>query len=270
MIDLTRSPIPLYFQIASDLEQQIGSGKFVPDEQLPNEKALAQQYGVSLVTVRSAMRVLFDKGLIVRYAGKGTFVAKRDKVQNVWSIGSLDELVATGLKSTMRLLAQRKVYPPDYVLEKLSLPPGGMAHMVRTVRESDGEPFMVTDQFHPLDLSRSLKKKDFTSSSARFRLVVQIVAENLGVKIDSVRQTMTAETAAKDIAELLGLQAGDPLLVVERDYFSEDGRLIQTGKAHYRTDKYRYVINISQVDEGAGGRNVYHLPLQRGAVSDAS
>lgn len=269
MIDLNRSPIPLYFQIASDLEQQISAGTLSPDEQLRNEKDLAEHYGVSLVTVRSAMRVLLDKGLIVRYAGKGTFVARREDVKNVWSIGSLDEIVASCAQSTVRLLALRQVYPPSTVIERLGIKQGGMAQFIRTLREEAGEPFMVSDQYHAPSLAHSIRKEDFTKPEACTRLVVQVVAERCGVKIGSVRQTMSAELASKEIAELLRLQAGDPLLVVERDYFTDKGSLIQTNKVYYRTDKYRYVINISQVNELTAGRNVYQLPLYRGGVRSA-
>lgn len=263
LVDLTRSPIPLYFQVASDLEHKISSGEYSPEEQLPNEKALAQKYSVSIVTIRSAMRVLFEKGMIVRYAGKGTFVASRGEVRSVWALGSLDELVATGQKSSLQLIVQRKVFPPDYVLEKLCLAPGSQVQFVRTVRETSGEPFIVADQYLPPDLSRSLKKSDFNVTAAKSRLFVQVVAERCGIRIGSVRQTMSAEAAAKDIAELLGVRAGDPLLVVERDYFSDSGRLIQAGKVHYRTDKYRYIINISQLNEIYGRKNVYHFPSDR-------
>ena len=269
VIDLTRSPMPLYFQIANDLEQQISAGTFPPGSQLQNEKGLAQRYGVSLVTVRSAMQVLFNNGLIVRYPGHGTFVAKRESVKRDWAIGSLDELVAIGLKSTMHLLARRQVHPHDAVLERLNLPAGSMVHMVRTVREASGDPFMVTEQYHPLDLARSLRKTDFTGPQARSRLVIQIVAERCGMKIENVRQTMSAKSARRDIAKLLGLQVGAPLLVVERDYFNDQGRLVQTGKSHYRTDRYRYVMNISQVEKPVTRRNVYRMPLRRGSALTA-
>ena len=262
MAEPRRLPIPLYFQIASDLEAQIKSGALVPDEQLPNEKELASSYGVSLVTVRGAMRVLFEKGAIVRYPGRGTFVARMEEANNVWSIGSLDDLVATGLKSNMRLLAQGRVDAPQWVRDRLDLPNDSRVHMVRALREARGEPFMITDQYQPLDLARSLRRSDFVGPEARSRLVVQIVSERCGLTIGSVRQTMSAEKASKDTAQLLGLQTGDPLLVVDRDYLSDQGRVIQTGKAHYRTDHHRYVITVSHM-EGATSRNVYQLPLRR-------
>lgn len=268
-MDLARSPMPLYFQIASDLEQQIATGAFPPGVQLQNEKGLAERYGVSLVTVRSAMQVLLNKGLIVRYPGHGTFVAKRESVKRDWAIGSLDELVAIGLKSSMHLLERRQVHPHDAVLQRLSLPAGSMVHMVRTVRKASGDPFMVTEQYHPLDLARSLRKSDLTDPKASSRLVIQIVAERCGMKIENVRQTMSAESATPDIAELLRLQAGDPLLVVERDFFNDQGRLVQTGKSYYRTDRYRYVMNISQVEEPTMPRNVYRTALRRGGALTA-
>lgn len=268
-MDLARSPMPLYFQIASDLEQKIATGAFPPGVQLQNEKGLAERYGVSLVTVRSAMQVLLNKGLIVRYPGHGTFVAKRESVKRDWAIGSLDELVAIGLKSSMHLLERRQVHPHDAVLQRLSLPAGSMVHMVRTVRKASGDPFMVTEQYHPLDLARSLRKSDLTDPKASSRLVIQIVAERCGMKIENVRQTMSAESATPDIAELLRLQAGDPLLVVERDFFNDQGRLVQTGKSYYRTDRYRYVMNISQVEEPTMPRNVYRTALRRGGALTA-
>jgi GntR family transcriptional regulator len=262
MAEPRRLPIPLYFQIANDLEDQIKSGALMPDEQLPNEKELARSYGVSLVTVRGATRVLLEKGVLVRYPGRGTYVGRLEDASNIWSIGSLDDLVATGLKSTMHVLSQGQVDPPRWVLDRLGLPLGARAHMVRALREARGEPFMVTDQYQPPDLAGSLRKADFARPEARSRLVVQIVAERCGLTIGSVRQTMSAEKASREMACLLRLQPGDPLLVVERDYLSDQGRVFQTGRAHYRTDHHRYVITVSHL-EGASRRNVYQLPLRR-------
>ncbi|MGE4148026.1 MAG: GntR family transcriptional regulator, partial [Hyphomicrobiaceae bacterium] len=141
------------------------------------------------------------------------------------------------------------------------LPLGAKAHMVRALREAQGEAFMVTDQFHPLDLARGLRKADFARPEARSRLVVQIVAAHCNLTIGSVRQTMSAENASGEIAAILGVQAGDPLLVVERDFFSDAGRIIQTGKAYYRTDHHRYMITISLLEKPPG-RPGFQFPAQ--------
>ena len=175
----------------------------MPEAQLPNEKELARHYAVSLVTVRGAMRLLLDDGLIVRKSGIGTFVATARPCKLTWSMGSLDDLVATGLESSMRLLVQERAVAPGWVCERLGLDEGRMAHHVRTLRESGGEAFMLTDQYHSPALARGLRKSDFTTSAASRQLVVQIMADKCGFAIGSVRQTMSAEVASRDIASNL-------------------------------------------------------------------
>ena len=108
-------------------------------------------------------------------------------------------------KSNMRLLAQGRVDAPQWVRDRLDLPDDSRAHMVRALREARGEPFMITDQYQPLDLARSLRRSDFVGPEARSRLVVQIVSERCGLTIGSVRQTMSAEKATKDTAPIAGL-----------------------------------------------------------------
>ena len=65
-----------YVQLAGFIEARIGDGTLAPGARLPGERALAEQYGVALGTVRSALRVLRDKGLIVTTPSKGTFISR--------------------------------------------------------------------------------------------------------------------------------------------------------------------------------------------------
>ena len=260
MPELMRSPIPLYFQISSQFEDQIESGVLAPGTKLPNEKQIARDYGVSIVTVRSAMRVMLDKKLVIRYPGKGTFIAEREAVRRVWAIGSLDDLVVTGHHSTMALLWRRKVFPPREMADKLGLSSRQRIYALRTVRATDSEPFMLTDTYHPPDIGNVLKKGDFSDLPARTKLVISIVEEKCGIKVQNVRQTMSIERASQDTARLLDVEPSEALLVVDRDYVTEDGRLVQTARARYRTDHYRYVINISHVAESETASNVYRMP----------
>lgn len=254
-INRSSSPLPLYFQIAHLLEEQIESGRYKVGARLPNEKQLAIEHGVSLITVRGAMRVLIDKRLIVRYSGKGTFVAARLPVKKMWAIGSLNDLIATGMKSTLRLIWHHKVYPAADIAAKFSFAANEKVFCLRTVRESDGETFMLTDTFHPREIAARLKKSDFTSSRSLSRLVISIVEENTGKKAASVRQAISVLAAPQDIARTLKVEAGEPLLVVERDFFDQRGELLQAAKAYYRTDHYKYVMQISNVDGGVSVEN---------------
>ena len=83
---------PLYLQLANILEQRINSGEFPLQSQLPTEVLLAKDFEVSLITVRGAMKVLINKGLVERFPGKGTFVVSPTEKLTLWGLGSLNAI----------------------------------------------------------------------------------------------------------------------------------------------------------------------------------
>lgn len=245
---LSDSPVPLYFQIATQLEARINSGEFGIGGYIPSEKQLASEFEVSLITVRAATRILVDKGLIERHPGKGTVVLRKS-ANTVWELGWLNELITSVLPSSLHLLSMGTVKPPAWVVARLGIGPDSQVHAMRTVRlapQKPNEPFMTTDLYHPLDIGTKLKKSAFKSREAQSKLVINTVEEKCGVSVASVRQTMTAALADNDASCLLGIDPGHPLLVVSRDYFDATGRLVQVGNSRYRTDHYEYVLNLSR------------------------
>lgn len=244
MPKLARSPVPLYFQLSTRLEEQIVSGSLPVGAQLPNEKQLACDYGVSLITVRAAMRVLIDKQIVVRHRGKGTFVAARTPPSRQLAIGSIEDLETTGHNSVLQLLWRRRVPASPEVARKLGVTAAQGIVAMRTIRTAQSEPFMMTDTYQLPHIAKYLKKADFTTPAARSKLAVAIAAEKLGLGIGSIRQAMSVERAHGEIARVLGVKSGHLLLVVDRDYYADNGSLIQVARARYRTDHYSYVMNL--------------------------
>jgi DNA-binding GntR family transcriptional regulator len=72
-------PTPLYTQLANILRDMIKSGELQPRAPLPSESYLQQEQGVSRGTVRTAVAILRDQGLVVTIGGRGTFVSPKDK-----------------------------------------------------------------------------------------------------------------------------------------------------------------------------------------------
>lgn len=245
---LTRSPIPLYFQIANQIETKIGSGEYPAGGFLPPERDLARQFGVSLITVRGAMKSLLDKGLIERLPGKGTLVLHRE-ARAVWELGWLSELITSVLPSRLEIVSMGLSPSPAWVAARFGLQPRAQVHEMQTIRRAvqrADEPFMTTELYHPASIGTHLRRRDFESNAAQTKLVIMTVEEKCGVSIAGARQTMTAERADRKTARLLRIQPGHPLLVVTRDYFDTTGRLVQTGLSKYRTDHYEYVLNVSR------------------------
>src|SRR5579871_6592737 len=103
-----------YRAIAADIAAKIRDGRYAPGEALPAQRELSTAYGVTLMTLRQALRELSDEGLIVQRPGKGTFVASPAD-QPVYQLGSLrsfaDDLRAQGheVRTTVIARAQRRL-----------------------------------------------------------------------------------------------------------------------------------------------------------------
>jgi GntR family transcriptional regulator len=247
---LKRSGLPLYRQLSALLEKELDSGKYPPGSQLPTDAQFSAAHGVSMITARAAMRLLLDKRRIARYPGKGTFVRADEDIRAEWGLGSIADLVVTGLKSKLVLLHRRLQAAPDWVAEKFSLPPGSKVYTFRTARESGGERFTIADIYQPVHIGRLITEADFKDSTRQNRLLISLVQEKTGIKANDIHQWMSAVLADAGTARQLGIAEGQPLLLAERDFYSADGRLIQTGRSSYRVDHYRYQMSFSRFPAG--------------------
>src|SRR5215467_2864404 len=101
-------PLPLYHQLQAVLKAEIESGKWRPDEQLPNEAKLAEIYGVSKITVRQALQELAELGYIRREHGRGTFIARRKFDEGPRELTSFtEEMRRHAVSPASRILSQR-------------------------------------------------------------------------------------------------------------------------------------------------------------------
>lgn len=242
----SRSPVPLYYQVATELESRIAAGEFAVGAFLPSEQELARQFQVSLITVRGAMRVLVEQRLVERKPGKGTIVIQATP-SVVWELGWLNDIVTSVMPLRLDIVKMGRVKAPAWVVSRFALDAVSRVYSMTTVRRAmhrSGEVFMTSELFHPDDIGAAISPSDFEGSSTK--LVVLTVEKKCGLQVATVRQTMTAETADGVTARLLQVKKGVPLLVVTRDYFDAGGRLIQTGRTSYRTDHYQYVLNLSR------------------------
>ena len=238
---------PLYYRLAETLIRKIEAGEYKKGELFPGDLQLAEEFGVSLITVRAAMRMLIERGLVARYAGKGSFVLSRQQIRAQWGLGSIDDLVTTGLQAKMTLLGQALVTPPEWVRQKYAVPAKTRLYWFRTVRQKQGERFLLNDIYLPVRIGKKIQTLDFKDTRVNQKLMVRLVEEHCGLTLSKMNQTMSAELAASDVAASLGMQTGHPILVIDRDYFSSGGALIQVTRSRYRLDHYRYTINVERL-----------------------
>jgi len=242
---LTRKGIPLYLQVSEALERRIDEGEFRAGEKLPGDYALSEEYGVSIITARAAMRVLIDKMKVVRQAGKGTFV-RMDQHPPVWGLGSMFDLALIGLQTRLVLLGRGLRTPPAWTAQRFNQSSKSKLYLVETARESQGERFSISDVYYRPTIGRAMADVDFDDPSSQNKLMISIVQKQTGIRAEEIYQTITAEIANRADAKKLDVRPGEPLLVLDRDYYDAAGDIIQAARTKYRVDHYRYRIKIGR------------------------
>src|ERR671933_538860 len=146
------SPVPLYYQVAQQLEQLIESGQLPPGTKLDNEILLADQLGLSRPTMRRAIEYLVDRGLLVRKRGVGTQVV-HPKVRRPVELSSLyDDLVNADRRPRTDVLDLRAIPASQEVADALELPPGSAVTWIERLRYAGGEPLALMHNAIPVDL----------------------------------------------------------------------------------------------------------------------
>lgn len=236
-------PIARYHQIYLVLREQILEGQFPPDTPLPGDLDLATQFGVSRITVRTALDRLVDEQLIERHRGRGTFVrpvvAVPAKARAPMS-GLLENIVMMGLKTTVRVIDLTNLPAPNDVAEMLHIAPGTLVQKAIRVRSHKGAPVSHITTFVPAALATKLGRRELSAKP------MLTLLEESGVKVASADQTVSARLADATVAPLLDLDVGAPLLAVTRIVVDTRGKPVQLLRGLYRPDRYEYQMHLSR------------------------
>jgi GntR family transcriptional regulator len=227
------SPVPLYYQLAQELERAIESGTLPVGERLDNEVALADQMGLSRATVRRAIGYLVERGLVVRKPGVGTSVV-RPKVRRPLELTSLfDDLSSSGRRPTTQVLSLQRHPASAPVAHALGLEEGAPVLAVERLRSADGEPLALMRNSLPDGLLAL--SADELSKAGLYELM-----RAAGVRPSAAQQTIGARAATAAEARLLGERRGAPLLTGRRVTYDAAGRALELGDHVYRASRYSF------------------------------
>lgn len=231
------SPVPLYFQLAQQLEAAIEHGTLTPGSLLGNEIELAGRLGLSRPTVRQAIQSLVDKGLLVRRRGVGTQVV-HSQVKRPLELSSLyDDLEAAGQRPATRVLANALEPASAEIAAALGIAEGTEVHRVERLRLAHGEPMAYLCNHLPtglIDLDSSLLE-----ATGLYRLM-----RAAGITLHSARQSIGARSATAEEAGRLGEPEGAPLLTMQRTTFDDTGRAVEFGSHTYRASRYSFEFQL--------------------------
>jgi DNA-binding GntR family transcriptional regulator len=231
------SPIPLYFQVASRLEELIKSGELPPGSRLENEIAIADKIGLARPTMRQAISYLVSKGLLVRKRGVGTQVA-HPPVRRLVELSSLyDDLERAHRQPRTEVLSFAEVAAPDEVAVALRLPSGSPVIAVQRLRYAQDEPLALMHNYLPPDLATITP--DVLSRAGLYQIL-----REAGINIRIADQTISARRATPTEVRLLGETRGAPLLAMSRTAYDDTGRAVEYGSHVYRASRYTFELTL--------------------------
>jgi GntR family transcriptional regulator len=229
------SPVPMYYQVAQQLEHAIETGELAPGTRLDGELALAAQLGVSRPTLRRAIEYLVDRGYLVRRRAVGTQVV-HPKVRRPVELTSLyDDLTASRKDPRTRVLSLRALPASDRVAHALGLEDGTDVLALERLRYADGQPLAIMRNWLPFGVVE-------LDAERLERAGLYQLMRNAGITLHLASQTIGARGASAAEAKLLKAAKGEPLLTMQRTTYNENGQPVELADHLYRASLYSFEI----------------------------
>ena len=235
------SPVPLYIQLSNLIRADISGGKLRKGDILQSEKILGATYGVSRITVRNALAILVDDGLLYRKRGRGTSVKHAKLIrQSPGLLGIHEEIRASGRAPETKLFSFATIpNPPVEVRKALDIKRNEQVIEIEREINADGELVGMTIAFIPLPVLQKLAIKiEELENHSLYRLL-----EHGGFKLHEAEETIEVMAASRELAQRLQVREGFPVFSLKRTVFTKDGFPIERGENIFRTDRYAFKIH---------------------------
>jgi len=225
-----RSRVPLYLQVASALSRRIETGEWKPGAKMSTLAELEAEYQVARVTVRQAVEVLQEEGLVRCLQGKGTFVAdditdKRWlKLETEWSA-----LVSTIEDNVPRFIKSKRIIPDPRIEDGEGRPADSYEHLL-SVQMRGGVAYAVAS----VHLARTVF--DRAPDAFRTRTALPVLSKLEGVHVSRARQALVIGGADPEMSTLLKIALGAPTAEARCVVTDTDDVVIYVGEIVYRGD----------------------------------
>ena len=233
--------LPAYLQIEDELAERIEAGDLAPGSRLPTERELARSLGVSRMTARAGLSRLEQRGLITRRQGSGSFVAEPKLRQDATHLhGFFEETVGQGVFPTSALIERTERLATRHIVTVLGLRLGETVFKVVRLRSVRSEPVVLETSFFPSRIVPGLLELDLETSS-----IYRLLGQHFEARPVRAVQSLEPIIASAADAELLKVERGDPLMLVERTSWDARGRAVEHARDVYRGDRSRFISELT-------------------------
>jgi len=239
-------PLPTYYLINNLIRKRILDGTYPLGTKIPSEMELSEEFGVHRLTARHALTLLVQEGYLKRFRKRGTFVSRRAKeFVGLEFSGSFDDLFDHVAKFKAKKIEILKQPPPEMVADLFQLDPKkDEVTVIKRVRFLGKSPASFTVSYLPLDIGDKLSKEDLYQMS-----LLKIFKEKLNIPLGEAFQTIELTVADKYVAEALKIPLGGQILLIQRTFFTRDGKPFDFVQSFYKGEKFRFFVRFRYDDE---------------------
>jgi GntR family transcriptional regulator len=259
--------LPRYQQIARVLRDRIAAGQPAAGERLGDQRRLAREFDVTLMTLRHALELLERDGLITRRHGLGTFVAAPPIDYDILRLRALaGDLSAQGEDVATRFLGSHFGRPDHQVARALGLQRDDRVFALERLRLVDGRPMSLQISFLPAGVGQEVAKADLSITSLR-----EVLTFKLGIDITSARESVSAVGLDAHAARELGCRRGAAAFRSDRVSLDAAGTAVVYDRSFIPGDRFRitrqlhYHSDLTEVADELPSRprRSSHLPVDQ-------
>ncbi len=235
----------VYRRVSSDLKQKIVDNRF-PNKRLPDERTLSETYHVSRSSVKRALKVLADDGIIFKKRGSGTFInplfMKNKTIFHYEgsNLGITDSMKSQGKVPKIKLLSFKVVPASKEIQQDLFLADGDFVYEIQRLRLFDDKPFMIETGYIPIKIAPELTQEIVEKS------IFNYVEDAINKSVTRSFLSILASPSNEQDQELLNLKPTEPVGVMEGIFFLDDGTPFEVSnmRLHYQYLRYNTFVMV--------------------------
>jgi DNA-binding GntR family transcriptional regulator len=230
---------PAYAQLVNILRQSMSSGILRPGDQLPSEAQLCERYGVSPMTVRRAINMLVDQGVVIAEQGRGTFVKPIAMGEASFQLRELQDLFNDTEHTTVKVLEARIVTADERIARKLGIAVGQRTIYIRRLLRTNGMPALYHREYLVYDPTRPIVEAELEVTA------LQRLFSGTGETILKCGEiNMEATLLDQEEAHLLQVQQPMAAFCFEHLFYDFDSKPISWGWFIGRADVVRFNTRV--------------------------
>lgn len=229
----------LYIQIKDTIIKRIQDKEWIPNAMIPTENELMVEFNVSRTTVRQAISILVQEGILEKKQGKGTIVKPQLFIGSLGKLkGFAEELIEIGRIPGSKLLVVQTGSDLHYEKSMLKVPMEEEIVVIERLRFADQTPIAIERSCWPYSIGKMLINQDLNQAT-----FYEILEEN-NITLKHAKEKITSINATLFEADLLGIRGGQALLVMERLSYGDGEKPIEFTTTKFCSDKYQYNIEL--------------------------